>query len=365
MAASRLFACLDQGFYENKKIAALDPVTREVMLKLVLYSSRALTDGFVPKNVAIELANMEPFKELLSSMLGRRPMAKMSKWLSSGAVLDRIWQANGIEVVPGGYQIHDYLDWQQSAEDVRKRREKDTIRQRNFRARLAEKERMSRRDSRVSHDAQIQIKESGDKTQQQATTQSLHAAESFVPAESVSDNLVALHPPATQTDTRGPQLPVTGRMEQPGPDAQPEQKPAMRTTLDARRWKVGGTVESAEDYRAWVSSLGWPQAKTSQKNKDILCSLLKSGPILNADLKAVVTEVMTCTTNPNGGLALSKLRDRLDGRGEATRRRAPGAPTAEDDERNRRNRELAQSVDREENAKRASRFVSQVLTALG
>jgi hypothetical protein len=311
----KLFSRVDQGFYENKKIASLDPIAREVLLKMILYSGRALTDGFVPANIATELANMEPLKELLSSLIGRRPMAKIAKWLASGAVLDRIWQASGVEVVPGGYQIHDYLDWQRSAEDVRKRREKDAIRQRNLRAKLAAEEQMSRRDSRVTHGAQKKKKKNSETAGQ--AIQKIEEEE-----ETTTER---------RSDSGGPSDPV--RIASCSSSSfsvemtERQNEPEIATRSETEPW-ASGPVVTMSDLLDWQRARQWGRAHVRQLT--LAQGLLYERPIDEPERVKVERQTEKEGT-PTLGLAISILsRLRTQEENNTERRRRGLAPVGRD-----------------------------------
>lgn len=336
MKTSRLFCRLDLSFFENPKIKALDPIAREVLLKLITYCGRELTDGFVTRNAALELANMEPFRELLGEYLGRRPLAKLNRnLLSSGAILDRLWRAGVLEVVPGGYHIHDYLDWQQSSEEVHKRREKDTLRQRKWRAKSAKCHGVT---TGVTPDAQITEQQYGSENhKQQATIQRLvdeRGADELVVADLVSTPLSAEQPPATETTHAVTEVAPVSHEAQEAPKPTREPKQATRANTEARAWQPGADVRSEADYRAWVASLGWTQGCDNAKNRERLNELLARGPIGTAELAAIVPVVeREATGKGNGGFTLVKLLQAREDRGQP-RRVAVNAPDAEQVARN-------------------------------
>jgi hypothetical protein len=81
------------------------------------YAREHLTDGFVPDGF------------VGSCGLVQTPQS-VAKALSSRAV--RLWRR-----VAGGYQIHDYLDWNKNASEIKEKREKDRIKKARQRARHA------------------------------------------------------------------------------------------------------------------------------------------------------------------------------------------------------------------------------------
>jgi hypothetical protein len=85
---------------EHPKIAALDARSAWTFVCSIAYANRNLTDGFVPDAVAFRLADHPQQGE-------------------PSQVIDELAAAGLWEVVDGGYQIHDYPDYQRSKEEVR------------------------------------------------------------------------------------------------------------------------------------------------------------------------------------------------------------------------------------------------------
>ena len=97
----RLFAKFDLGYLDHPKVAPLlDEHPRAIVLhvRCILYSRAQLTDGIVPMRTAMRLACAE--------------QCDLDALVAAGLV--RIIDANRIEV-------HDYLDHQDSSEEVRSR----------------------------------------------------------------------------------------------------------------------------------------------------------------------------------------------------------------------------------------------------
>lgn len=104
MADKRAYFTLDVGYLTNPKIAPLlDSHPRAVLLHIecIAYSAQHLTDGVVPMLLAMRLACAE--------------QCHMDMLVQSGLVLD---QGDGSVVV------HDYLEHQRSASDVKRASDK-------------------------------------------------------------------------------------------------------------------------------------------------------------------------------------------------------------------------------------------------
>src|SRR5680860_207298 len=110
---------LDDNFFRNPKVLEISGEAKLLYVAGICYSGSSLTDGFIPKNAVRSLAadadvsaNSKRVKELLNAGL---------------------WEEN-----PRGYGIHDYLDHNTSADDVRKKREQARHRARKQRGEFAE-----------------------------------------------------------------------------------------------------------------------------------------------------------------------------------------------------------------------------------
>jgi hypothetical protein len=87
---------LDDRFTDNAKIARLSDKAFRVYVHALCYSAGALTDGLVPWSKAKSWASLKTIGEMTAAGL---------------------W-----DEVKLGYQIHDYLDYQQSREQVNAKR---------------------------------------------------------------------------------------------------------------------------------------------------------------------------------------------------------------------------------------------------
>lgn len=92
---------LDDGFAEHPKIEEAGPLAGFLHVAALCYCNRQLTDGFVPENKVGRLASIPSVKRHVAALV------------SVG-----LWHQ-----VDGGYQIHDYLDFQPSRAKVEQERE--------------------------------------------------------------------------------------------------------------------------------------------------------------------------------------------------------------------------------------------------
>lgn len=102
---------IDDGFPDHPKALEAGPLACWLYVCGIAYSNRYLTDGFIPERQVSRLSEC------------RKPFALASVLVSVG-----LW-----ERVENGYQIHDYLEYQNSAEKVRHEREQTRKRVERFR----------------------------------------------------------------------------------------------------------------------------------------------------------------------------------------------------------------------------------------
>jgi hypothetical protein len=118
---------IDDCASEHPKLARLSPAGFGLWVAGICYCNRNLTDGYIPDSVARRLLGVDQ------------------------DVVDGLVVAGAWMLADGGYQVHDYADWQRSREEVLADREKAAERARRHRQRTSTVTPPSRRDSRVSH----------------------------------------------------------------------------------------------------------------------------------------------------------------------------------------------------------------------
>ena len=119
---------LDDNIIRHPKLVALDPKQRWFWLAAVCYANKYGTDGHIAEHVIPHL------DDLHTPVQARRAAAALE---DAG-----LWHRNG-----AGYDIHDYLDYQPSGEELRNRRQAAAERQRRFRTRNDAKRQRNDRDS--------------------------------------------------------------------------------------------------------------------------------------------------------------------------------------------------------------------------
>jgi hypothetical protein len=119
---------LDDGILDHPKIAQVGLMGYAWFTAGLVYSNRNLTDGFIPYGVArklFPLINTDSELRVWSAGMtcgmmgydGEEAIEQVIGWLTGAGLWDE---------VPGGYTVHDFLDWNPSRTDVLSLREKRT-----------------------------------------------------------------------------------------------------------------------------------------------------------------------------------------------------------------------------------------------
>lgn len=107
---------LDDLFMSNPKRLRAGPEATLLFLAALCYSNNQLTDGRIGQEMLPLLGGMAQVRDLDAAV--------------SALVRERLW-----EEVEGGYQIHDYLEYNLPAEEIRRRRAEKKRRQGEWRER--------------------------------------------------------------------------------------------------------------------------------------------------------------------------------------------------------------------------------------
>src|SRR5689334_22613412 len=106
----------DPGFTRNRKRLDASPTANWLWISSVDYCVQHLTDGFLPDTAVSSLV----------PSLGNR---------ARGACVEELLQVRAWERRDNGYLVHAFLEYQDSAEHVRKQREAGKERAKRFRER--------------------------------------------------------------------------------------------------------------------------------------------------------------------------------------------------------------------------------------
>ncbi len=110
---------LDEAFPRHPKVAAAGPLGIAMQVTALCYCNQYLTDGFIPRSVAKSLLDFEGLVFTLE-WRGLDDGGCNVEWhhIAKDLVEAKLW-----EEVEGGYQIHDYHDYQPSRAAVMAERE--------------------------------------------------------------------------------------------------------------------------------------------------------------------------------------------------------------------------------------------------
>lgn len=102
---------IDDQFTDHPKVLDVGPLAECLFVRGLTYASRYLTDGFVPSAHLRRMGDLDAIEQAL-------------RLVDAG-----LWDESD-----GGYQIHDYLDYQPSAEKVKAERESARLRMQQARS---------------------------------------------------------------------------------------------------------------------------------------------------------------------------------------------------------------------------------------
>jgi hypothetical protein len=124
---------IDDGFPEHPKVLSAGPLAMAMQIAALCYCNRNMTDGFIPKAAGLRFLDF--------SGLGMRMWTNDTfgggEDASAELVIEDLVNAGMWDVVPGGWQIHDYLEFQPSKADILAERDKTKQRVDKWRARNA------------------------------------------------------------------------------------------------------------------------------------------------------------------------------------------------------------------------------------
>lgn len=115
---------IDDQFASHPKLLKAGPLGLALHVAALCYCNRYLTDGFVPRAAASTLLD---FTDLAMRVIDD---AQVAEW---SFVVDDLVSAGLWEPVQGGWQIHDYLDYQPAKAKVLEERQKSSERVRKWR----------------------------------------------------------------------------------------------------------------------------------------------------------------------------------------------------------------------------------------
>ncbi len=123
---------LDDAFLDNRKFLRAGPLAGYLHIAAIAWANRNLTDGVIPREQPPRLASWHVVNhDLDPEVVGNIGHEDAVKWAS---LVHRLLECGlWVERDDGDYEIHDYLDYQKSAQQIREEREKSAQRQERWR----------------------------------------------------------------------------------------------------------------------------------------------------------------------------------------------------------------------------------------
>lgn len=122
---------LDDSFLDNRKFLRAGPLAGYLHIAAIAWANRNLTDGVIPREQPPRLASWHVVNHDLDPEVVGKLHDDAVKWpaLVNSLIECGLW----IERDDGDYEIHDYLQYQKSASQIRGEREKSAQRQDRWR----------------------------------------------------------------------------------------------------------------------------------------------------------------------------------------------------------------------------------------
>jgi len=120
------WAKIDDQYTDHPKIVQVGPLGMALHIAAICYCARYLTDGFVPAAMIPRLLNLDG----ITTRVGDGN----SNAVTNEEITEKLTAVGLFEIVPGGFQVHDYLEYNPSGEDVRAERKQNAVRQDVWRA---------------------------------------------------------------------------------------------------------------------------------------------------------------------------------------------------------------------------------------
>ncbi len=131
---------ISDDFYDHPKFDAAGALGIALWVAGLAWCNRNLTDGQIPRRVALRLLDFEDAAEAVHAAADRNGVTNaprnndvtpnVAKFVADRLVKAGLWIENET-----GYRVHDYLDYQKSAGQIAAARDKNAARQATFRDR--------------------------------------------------------------------------------------------------------------------------------------------------------------------------------------------------------------------------------------
>lgn len=114
---------LDDGFLDHPKFLRAGPLAGYLHIAAMAWCNRNLTDGVIPRVQPARLVAWHTANDCLNvDVVGR--IADHEEAVSWSVLVERLLETGlWVEREDGDYEVHGYLEWQTSAEEIRAKRE--------------------------------------------------------------------------------------------------------------------------------------------------------------------------------------------------------------------------------------------------
>lgn len=234
----------DDGFFRHPKVVAAGRDARDMYTSSIFYANQNLTDGFVPEGAL----------RIIAADAGVTSHAKAAKAL----VREGLWLE-----VEGGYQIHDYLDYQVSAASVTDKQTANKRRQQEWRDRNRNAQSNAPRNAKRNTDSNAVINNDVTRTDKDNYKNNVISDEITPPKSPKAKSA----PEESETDTApngtgGSDTPFAlfdSMCEQSGMDVAEVPKPDKNRNLAVakRMAESGTTAKDVASITRWLKSQDW------------------------------------------------------------------------------------------------------------
>jgi hypothetical protein len=127
---------IDDMFARHPKTVMAGPLGMAMHIAGLCYCSQYLTDGFIPNGVTNTLLDWQGIAFVSVPMPGEKPLFGSGDDVEAYMIVAALLDAGLWEDAEGGYQIHDYLDYNPSREQVLAQRAANAKRQQRHKERV-------------------------------------------------------------------------------------------------------------------------------------------------------------------------------------------------------------------------------------
>lgn len=233
---------LDDAFFDHPKVLSVGKDAKILSVAAICYAGNMLTDGFIPAGAV--------------AVLAAKTGVTKSKQAVDELIAARLWEAT-----EGGFLIHDYLDYNTSAEKVREKQAaaRERMQQRRSQEVRANKE-------RSSNEVRANFAETSDEVREPTTTTTTTTEGSFEPIGSSEPEIPSDDgtPPNPLDDNAKPQPwdLIEALCDEIGtdPSVLSKQDKGRQLAVAKRLVEGGASVQDIRDITKWLTSQNWVSA---------------------------------------------------------------------------------------------------------